>query len=853
MEMQRSWQGTGWWGYDALYYPEPNTKQQLKEVTYDDFDGEAKVFISAEELVELGAWGKGNQQFVMSVYGEVEEEYTGITFNDTTEVQIEETNINVKVVYKPETVKPGLQYSAYIQVTEKDGKPLMQSDMEQNDLIVEVMYTYPFVRPIFDLNFPETDEPTTEATTTTTDSYNKKNPSETYVFPINARGWVEFYFQPRDDDFSSVRFRPFTNNTKDIAQYENEWTASAAQSPSDSFVQIRNDQDEIEPGKEALLTIKTTEEVDNIRMMVLSRGQLMLDENVSQRIKSKTHQFTFNVENFMTPSVKVIASYIRSDGEIVADYVTFPVSLSLENRVSLSASDETLDAGDEVTVKVQTSSPGAYIGARAIDQSVLLLKSGNDITRERIVNDMQSYNTKEEDDFYGGWMPGWFWAVPTGADTASKVFEDADMIVMTDALMYSGDYSDDYIFPIAALASAVDLDMVATSSATKPTRTSSSPQKMQRTYFPETWLWDQKETGDDGSASFELTAPDTITSWVLSVFSVSNEFGLGLTDPLKITVFRKFFVNLNLPMKVTRGEIIIMQAVVFNYFDTDMKVDLKFDQSDKFELIVPGGDRMVAGYDRVFVVKANSAHSVKFPVRMHTLGDVKFTVKASSPLAGDAMTRSVYVRPEGMQQCYSTSALVNLERNRLSRQEDYFEVNFPEKMVPDSGFVQMHVYGDIMRSTASNLGSLMREPTGCGEQNMLSFAPDVFISLYLENNDMMDAEMRNTAYQHFIKGYQNQLNYKHDDGSYSAFGDSDPSGSTWLTAFVAKVFMFAGQMRTEFSEQLMQNINDALDFLVEQQQEDGSFHEPGKVSHKAMQSGVNSNMTMTAYVLITFR
>lgn len=79
------------------------------------------------------------------------------------------------------------------------------------------------------------------------------------------------------------------------------------------------------------------------------------------------------------------------------------------------------------------------------------------------------------------------------------------------------------------------------------------------------------------------------------------------------------------------------------------------------------------------------------------------------------------------------------------------------------------------------------------------------------------------------------FSYKHDDGSYSAFGDSDPSGSTWLTAFVAKVFMFAGQMRTEFSEQLMQNINDALDFLVEQQQEDGSFHEPGKVSHKAMQ------------------
>jgi CD109 antigen len=65
--------------------------------------------------------------------------------------------------------------------------------------------------------------------------------------------------------------------------------------------------------------------------------------------------------------------------------------------------------------------------------------------------------------------------------------------------------------------------------------------------------------------------------------------------------------------------------------------------------------------------------------------------------------------------------------------------------------------------------------------------------------------------------------------------------------------MFSGQMRNEFQEQLSQNINDALDFLVDQQREDGSFNEPGKVSHKPMQGGVNSNMTMTAYVLITFR
>ena len=42
-------------------------------------------------------------------------------------------------------------------------------------------------------------------------------------------------------------------------------------------------------------------------------------------------------------------------------------------------------------------------------------------------------------------------------------------------------------------------------------------------------------------------------------------------------------------------------------------------------------------------------------------------------------------------------------------------------------------------------------------------------------------------------GYQRELQYRHSDGSYSAFGSSDESGSTWLTAFVLKSFSQAAQ------------------------------------------------------------
>ena len=62
-----------------------------------------------------------------------------------------------------------------------------------------------------------------------------------------------------------------------------------------------------------------------------------------------------------------------------------------------------------------------------------------------------------------------------------------------------------------------------------------------------------------------------------------------------------------------------------------------------------------------------------------------------------------------------------------------------------------------MGSTTNNLGGLLKEPTGCGEQNMLSFAPDVFVTKYLETAGRLDAETREKAYKHFLTGYQNEL------------------------------------------------------------------------------------------------
>ena len=54
------------------------------------------------------------------------------------------------------------------------------------------------------------------------------------------------------------------------------------------------------------------------------------------------------------------------------------------HQVTISTPQDIVDAGTKLNFTVKTSSGDSFVGLRAIDKSVLLLKSGNDITRERV-------------------------------------------------------------------------------------------------------------------------------------------------------------------------------------------------------------------------------------------------------------------------------------------------------------------------------------------------------------------------------------------------------------------------------------------------------------------------------------
>ncbi|KAF3829306.1 hypothetical protein GH733_003570 [Mirounga leonina] len=174
-----------------------------------------------------------------------------------------------------------------------------------------------------------------------------------------------------------------------------------------------------------------------------------------------------------------------------------------------------------------------------------------------------------------------------------------------------------------------------------------------------------------------------------------------------------------------------------------------------------------------------------------------------------------------------------------------FTLGVPHSAIPGSERAVASVIGDVMGPTLNHLSNLLRLPFGCGEQNMIHFAPNIFVLKYLQKTQQLSPEVERETTDYLVQGYQRQLTYRHQDGSYSAFGERDASGSMWLTAFVLKSF---AQARS-FIFIDPQELAAAKGWIVRQQRVDGSFPAVGRILNKDIQGGIHGTVPLTAYVV----
>ncbi|XP_038864758.1 CD109 antigen-like [Salvelinus namaycush] len=315
--------------------------------------------------------------------------------------------------------------------------------------------------------------------------------------------------------------------------------------------------------------------------------------------------------------------------------------------------------------------------------------------------------------------------------------------------------------------------------------------------FSKTWLWLDMNISESTTTSFHVAVPDSITSWRAMAFVMSDNLGLGLTfKPQKLIVSTDFSLSLDVPECITRGEQLVLEVNLFNHLEEDTEVIVVVAESSRFEFV---------------------------------LAD-----------------RDLVSMPEGKEQSFSETVFLEVvpTNRNLSRQLHF---SFPPDVVPGSERAHVAVVGDILGLSITGLGLLVKMPHGCGEQNMINFAPNVYVLQRLAKSSQPYEEIRSKALLYMMEGYQRELSFQRDDGSFSAFGASDTSGSTWLTAFVLRCFLQA-QSFMQIDQSVLSR---AMGWLVQQQGSQGEFIEMGRVIHTELQGGLDGPVSLTSYVLMT--
>ncbi|XP_074836479.1 complement C3-like [Carettochelys insculpta] len=383
-----------------------------------------------------------------------------------------------------------------------------------------------------------------------------------------------------------------------------------------------------------------------------------------------------------------------------------------------------------------------------------------------------------------------------------------------------------------------------------------------RSQFPESWLWIVETLNEiqdkDGisSKTLHIHLMDSITTWEVLAVSLSETTGICVADPYEITVMKEFFIDLRLPYSVVRNEQVEIRAILYNYWQNDIKVRMELIHNPAF----CSAATSKAKYRQTLEITAMSSRAVPLVIVPLELGLHDIEVKAAvwGTYVGDGVRKKLKVVPEGMKMTKSVTSIVldpaatggvQEIKVKAANINDIIPHSEPETKVTVSG----NPVANVVESSidGAKMGHLITVPYGCGEQNMISLTPTVITTHFLDSTNQWEkigVDRRAEALKLIMSGYSQQLSYKKPDYSYAAFLRT-PS-STWLTAYVAKVFALAKRVVGIES----QVICGAVKWLIlEKQKPDGVFKEDAPVMAKSMMGGYQGaepEVSLTAFVLI---
>jgi uncharacterized protein YfaS (alpha-2-macroglobulin family) len=350
-----------------------------------------------------------------------------------------------------------------------------------------------------------------------------------------------------------------------------------------------------------------------------------------------------------------------------------------------------------------------------------------------------------------------------------------------------------------------------------------------RRSFPETLLWKPELITDDQGRLEPLIIrlADSITTWRLAASAVAADGRMGAAQ-LPMKVFQPFFVDLNLPVSLTRLDEVGVPVVVYNYLAKPQTVTLTVAKSNWFDL---------AGPDVVKLdLAANEIRSIRLTLTARTVGTHKLRVTALAGTVGDAIERKIEVVPDGLR-------VESVQSGTLDSPAT-MKLDVPANAIEGSVKAFVKLYPSSFSQVVEGLDNIFQMPSGCFEQTSSTTYPNVLALDYLRRSKQSAPQVEAKARQYIHLGYQRLVGFEVNGGGFDWFGR--PPANRTLTAYGLMEFVDMARVHDVDPNLITRTRN----WLLAQRKPDGSWDPEGHAMHDdALRADERSaRLATTAYI-----
>ena len=349
-----------------------------------------------------------------------------------------------------------------------------------------------------------------------------------------------------------------------------------------------------------------------------------------------------------------------------------------------------------------------------------------------------------------------------------------------------------------------------------------------RQYFPETLYHNPLIiTGPDRTAEVALQMADSITGWRLTGLASSADGRLGSATNA-VRTFQEFFVDLDLPPTLTRGDEVSVPVAAYNYLAGAQEVRVVVEPADWFELM--------DAPEKTLALEANEVAVTYFRIKTVQVGRHRLQVTAYGSERSDALAREVEVVPDGKEILVTYSGRLSGLIERL--------IVIPEAAMDRASKIFVKIYPGLFSQVVEGLDSMLQMPFGCFEQTSSVTYPNVLAVEYMRTTGQITPEILMKAEGFISAGYQRLLSYEVEGGGFEWFGNA-PAHNILTTYGLMEFSDMSGVWYVDPAV-----IRRTQDWRVADQESDGSWiPTEGGIAEGAINRYQNDVLRTTAYVV----